>query len=47
MAYDNERLTANLVCHDLGVPHPPKMSLLAARITLVSDRVRELERGAF
>jgi hypothetical protein len=45
VAYDNERLTANRVCHDLGVPQPLEMSSLAARITLVSDHVRELERG--
>jgi hypothetical protein len=44
MAHDNERLTANLVCHDLGVPQPPEMSSLAAHITLISDHVRELER---
>jgi hypothetical protein len=47
VAYDNERLAANLVCHDLGVPRPLEMSLLAVRITLISDRMRELERDAF
>jgi hypothetical protein len=47
MAHDNERSTTNLVCHDLRVPQPPEMSLLAAYITLNSDRMRELERGAF
>jgi hypothetical protein len=47
VVYDNERLAANLVCDDLGVPQPPEMSSLAARITLISDLVRELERGAF
>jgi hypothetical protein len=40
VAYDNERLAANLVCHDLGVPQPLDMSTLAARITLISDLVR-------
>jgi hypothetical protein len=39
MAHDNERLATNLVCHDLGVPQPPEMSSLAARITLISDRM--------
>jgi hypothetical protein len=47
MEYDNERLTANLVCHDLGVPQPPEMSSLTACITRLSNHVRELERGAF
>jgi type III secretion system FlhB-like substrate exporter len=47
VAHDNERLAANLVCHDLGVPQPPEMSSLVARITLILDRVRELERSAF
>jgi hypothetical protein len=47
VAHDNERLTANLVYYDLGVPQPPKMSSLVARITLISDHVQELERHAF
>jgi hypothetical protein len=47
MAHDSERLTTNLVYHDLGVPQPLKMSSLTARITLISDRVQELERHAF
>jgi hypothetical protein len=47
MAYDNERLTANLVCHDLRVPQSSEMNLHVARITLDSDCIRELERGAF
>jgi hypothetical protein len=46
VAYDNEHLATNLVCHDLGVPQPSEMSSLAARITLISDHVQELERGA-
>jgi hypothetical protein len=46
MAHDNECLAANLVCHDLGVPQPPEMSSLVARITLISDHVWDLERGA-
>jgi hypothetical protein len=40
VAHDNEWLAANLVCHDLGVPEPPEMSSLAARITLILDHVR-------
>jgi hypothetical protein len=47
VAHHNEHLTADLVCHDLRVPQPLKMSSLVARITLISDRVRELERRAF
>jgi hypothetical protein len=47
VAYDNERLSANLVCHDLMVPQPPKLSSLPARITLISNHVREHERSAF
>jgi hypothetical protein len=39
MAHDNECLTANLVCNDLGVPQPSEMSSLAARITLISDHM--------
>jgi hypothetical protein len=39
VAYNNERLTTNLVCHNLGVPQPSEMSSLAAHITLVSDCV--------
>jgi hypothetical protein len=39
VAYDNERLTANLVCHNLKVPQSLGMSSLAARITLILDRV--------
>jgi hypothetical protein len=39
MAYDNEHLTTNLVCHDLGVPQPPEMSSLEAGITFVLDHV--------
>jgi hypothetical protein len=46
VACGNERLAANLVCHDLGMPQPLEMSSLADRITLISDNVRELERGA-
>jgi hypothetical protein len=46
VAYDNKHIAANLVYHDLGVPQPPEMISLAARITLISDRVQELERGA-
>jgi hypothetical protein len=46
VAYDNERLTANLVCHNLRVPQPLGMSSLVACITLISDHMRELERGA-
>jgi hypothetical protein len=46
MAYDNECLVANLVYHNLGVPQPPDVSSLVAHITLVSDHVRGLERGA-
>jgi hypothetical protein len=37
VAYDNERLATNLVCHDLRVPQPPEMSSLVAHITLVLD----------
>jgi hypothetical protein len=47
VAHNNERLTANLVCHDLGAPQPSEVSSLAACITLISDRMWELERGAF
>jgi hypothetical protein len=44
VAYD-ERLATNLVCHDLGVPQPPKVSSLVAHITLILDHMQELERG--
>jgi hypothetical protein len=47
MAYDNECLAANLVSHDLRVPQPLEMSSLVARITLISNHVWDLERGAF
>jgi hypothetical protein len=47
VAYDNECLTANLACHEFKVPQLSEMSSLAARITLISDHVRELERSAF
>jgi hypothetical protein len=39
VAYDNERLTANLVYHNLRVPQLLGMSSLVSCITLISDRV--------
>jgi hypothetical protein len=39
VAYDNECLATNRVCHDLRVPQPLEMSSLAAHITLVNDHV--------
>jgi hypothetical protein len=39
VTHDNECLTTSLVYHDLGVPQPPKMSSLVARITLILDNM--------
>jgi hypothetical protein len=47
MVYDNECLATNLVCHNLGVSQPPKMSSFVACVTLISNHVRELKRNAF